>query len=177
MTQAPVITTERLRLRPHRMSDMDAFWAFFQSARAQYVDSPKNRTHLWYGFASEVGSWELQGQGGWAIETRDGALAGQVAVAQPPHFAERELGWILFDGFEGKGIAYEAAAAARDYAFETIGADTLVSYIDNRNARSIALAKRLGAFEDAAAARHDAGDVVYRHPHPSERDGNVEAYA
>ena len=177
MQQAPVISTERLRLRPHVVSDMDAFWEFYQSGRARYMDCPTNRTHLWYGFSSEVGSWELCGWGGWAVETHAGDLLGQIALTQPPHFPELELGWLLFDGFEGHGYAFEAASAALGYAFTVMDVDTLVSYIDRNNARSIALAERLGAFEDKAAARYDASDAVFRHPHPDEFQGGVEAYA
>lgn len=163
---APVLNTPRLRLRPHVHSDMEPFWAFFQSPRAQYVDSPKNRTQLWYGFASEVGSWDLCGHGGWAVEI-DGQLAGQVAITHPPHFPEREIGWILFDGFEGQGYAAEAAQAALDWAWSDLKADTLVSYINARNTRSRALADRLGAVLDGDAATYDSADVVYRH-HPQQ---------
>ncbi|WP_428927822.1 GNAT family N-acetyltransferase [Marinibacterium sp. SX1] len=163
MTAAPIIDTARTRLRPHVLSDMEAFWDFFQSPRAEYVDGPSTRTHLWYGFASETGSWALCGHGGWAIETRDGALAGQVCISQPPHFPELELGWILFDGFEGRGLAFEAASAARDYAFAALGVPTLVSYIDRRNTRSCHLAERLGAVVDPEAKSYDDADVVYRH--------------
>lgn len=162
MTTAPIISGATVRLRPHVMADMDAFWDFFQSDRSGYVSKPDTRTHLWYGFASEVGSWALTGMGGWAIEV-DGALAGQVAVTHPPHFPETEIGWILFDGFEGRGIAYEAAALALDYTRQTIRPASLVSYIDARNARSIALAKRLGAIHDPDAQSYDDADVVYRY--------------
>lgn len=162
MTTAPVISSGRLRLRPHVMGDMDAFWAFYQSPRAQFMDAPKNRTHLWYGFASEVASWELMGMGSWAIEV-DTELAGQVAVTQPPHFAEPELGYILFEGFEGRGIARAAAGLALDYARDAIKPTALVSYIHRGNDRSIALAKRLGARHDPAGKAHDADDVVYRY--------------
>lgn len=142
---------------------MEAFWVFYQSPRAEFMDKPKTRTHLWYGFASEVGSWELQGQGAWAIETADGEIAGQVAVTQPPHFPEPELGWILFDGFEGRGLAFEAASAALEFARSKIRPASLVSYIDRRNVRSIALAKRLGGVEDTVADRFDDNDMVIRH--------------
>ena len=50
-----------------------------------------------------------------------------------------------------------------DHARKQIRPASLVSYIDARNTRSIALAKRLGATPDPAAARHEDGDVVYRH--------------
>lgn len=163
MTTAPVIVLPQGRLRPHRVEDMEAFWIFYQSPRAEFMDKPNTRTQLWYGFASEVGSWELQGQGAWAIETADGEIAGQVAVTQPPHFAEPELGWMLLDGFEGRGLAFEAAAAALEYARSEIRPASLVSYIDRRNARSIALAKRLGGTEDAVAERFDNSDIVVRH--------------
>ena len=162
MTTAPVITGDTVRLRPHVMADMELFWDFYQSDRAHHVSKPNNRTHLWYGFASEVGSWALTGMGGWAVEV-DGALAGQVAVTHPPHFPEPELGWILFSPFEGRGIAYEAASLALDYTRSTIKPTSLVSYIDARNARSIALAKRLGAAPDPLAPKYDDADVVYRH--------------
>lgn len=172
---APVIETARLRLRPHVMEDMDVFWAFYQSPRAEFMDCPKTKTHLFYGLSSEVGSWALMGHGGWAIETKEGRLAGQVAITQPPHFPERELGWLLFDGFEGQGIAQEAALAALFWAWDTLGADTLVSYVHKRNARSVALAQRLGAVQDDTAAVFDAADIVYRHS--PDADGSVEAYA
>jgi RimJ/RimL family protein N-acetyltransferase len=163
MTQAPIITGDTLRLRPHRLADMEAFWAFYQSPRAALMDAPGSKSHLWYGFASEVGSWALSGIGGWAIETSDGTLAGQIALSQPPHFAEMELGWILFDGFEGRGIAHQAAQLALNYARETVRPDSLVSYINRGNTRSVALAKRLGATLDATAASHNTADAVYRH--------------
>ncbi|MEC3860769.1 GNAT family N-acetyltransferase [Mesobacterium sp. TK19101] len=175
---APVLHTPRLRLRPHVMADMDPFWDFFQSARATYVDGPKNRSHFWYGFASETGSWDLMGQGGWGVDTRDGQFIGQVAITQPPHFPEREIGWIFFEAAEGKGYATEAATAALNWAWGQ-GFDTLVSYIHPDNARSIALAKRLGAVHDANADLPDGETpdetVVYRHS--PDTDGSPEAYA
>ena len=176
---APVLDTPRLRLRGHEMSDMEPFWAFFQSDRARFVGRPKNRTHLWYGFASEVGSWDLCGHGGWRVEDRAGTLLGQVAITQPPHFPELELGWMLLDGAEGHGYAQEAATAALNWAWENLGVDSLVSYIDPANARSVALATRLGATPDRAAhlPLGETADetVVYRHF--PDQDGGPEACA
>jgi RimJ/RimL family protein N-acetyltransferase len=167
---APTLTGQSVTLRHHVAADLDGFWAFFQSERAAHVDAPKTRTHMYYGFGSEVGSWSLYGMGGWAIEV-DGALAGQVAVTKPPHFPETEIGWIVFDGFEGQGIAHEAARLALDYAWDQIHPPTLVSYIHPDNARSVALALRLGAFLDDDAelptGETAAETLVFRHTRPS----------
>jgi RimJ/RimL family protein N-acetyltransferase len=178
MRTAPVLSTARLRLRPHVLDDMAALEAFYATDRAAFMGRPKTRTQLWYGFASEVGSWDLMGHGAWAITTQDGALVGQVAITQPPHFPEREIGWLLFEGQDGKGYATEAALAALRWGWQA-GFATLVSYITPENARSVALARRLGAVHDPDAALPE-GDgpedtVVWRHA--PDTDGSPEAYA
>jgi len=178
MREAPVITTPRLRLRPHRMDDMEAFWAFYQTPRAGYIGAPKDRTHLFYGLSSEVVAWDWMGHGAWAVDTAEGDFIGQVAITHPPHFPEREIGWTLFETAEGKGFASEAATAALGWAWEQ-GFDTLVSYITPENTRSRALAERLGAVLDLDAALPEGETaeetVVYRHS--PDADGSPEAYA
>ncbi len=167
MTAAPRIETERLTLRPHRMEDFPAFAAFFASDAARFIGGPLPARGAWHGFAADVGSWDLLGYGDWAIEERaTGAFAGQVALSKPPHFPEREIGWLLIPGFEGRGYATEAARAVRGFAYGTLGWDTAVSYVDPGNHRSIAVARRLGCTEDPAAPPLDPEDLVFRHPAP-----------
>jgi RimJ/RimL family protein N-acetyltransferase len=67
---------------------------------------------------------------------------------------------------EGQGFAFEAARATVAHAFRDLGWDTAVSYIDPDNARSIALAERLGARPDPDARPNEPGLLVYRHPRP-----------
>ena len=55
----------------------------------------------------------------------------------------------------------------RDWAFAVLGVETLVSYVDPANQRSIAVAERLGAYRDAAAVVQDPGDLVFRHRRPA----------
>ena len=43
MTEAPVIRTARLTLRPHRLSDWEPIAAFFASDAARYVGGPLRR--------------------------------------------------------------------------------------------------------------------------------------
>ncbi|MGB1207815.1 MAG: GNAT family N-acetyltransferase [Paracoccaceae bacterium] len=165
MMQAPLLITPRLRLRAHVLSDMDPFWRFYQSDRAVYMSAPQNRTHLFYGLHSEIASWQTMGHGGWAVDTADGQMVGQVSITHPPHFAETEIGWLVFDGYEGQGYAYEAAQAALKWAWANLPHSSLVSYIHRDNARSQALALRLGAAADPKAPC-GASDIVYRHSRP-----------
>jgi RimJ/RimL family protein N-acetyltransferase len=71
---------------------------------------------------------------------------------------------MLYEGFEGRGFATEAAAALRDWTGWALRRSDLVSYIDPRNAASIRVAERLGATPDGQAPRQDPGDLVFRHP-------------
>ncbi|KMW60524.1 Acetyltransferase, GNAT family [Candidatus Rhodobacter oscarellae] len=168
---APTLQTERLTLRAHRMEDFDAFAALWASEDSKFMGGPEDRNMAWHLFAGEIASWQLQGFGYWTLERQsDAALLGGCGFGRPPAFPERELGWYLYADHRGHGYVTEAARAARDFAYGTLGWSTLVSYISLQNAASIAVAERLGAVPDATAAYAD-GDtpedtVVYRHPAP-----------
>lgn len=166
----PVIETARLRLRAPAAADFFVVGPYLASDRTVFIGGPYDRDHAWAEFAASVGAWVLHGFGYWAVDEREsGRLAGAVGFQHPPAFAEKELGWDLYDGFEGRGYATEAAAAARDWWFGARGETTLVSYIDPGNARSIRVAERLGARRDPAATGPDPEDLVFRHPRPEAR--------
>ncbi|MEL6125885.1 MAG: GNAT family N-acetyltransferase [Pseudomonadota bacterium] len=162
---ATMIETERLILRQHTREDLEIYTTFMASDRARGVGGPYGRFHSWQWFASDVAQWVLYGHGGLAIvEKESGAFAGQVTLNHLPHYPENEIGWVAFDGFTGKGYVTEAARALRDYAYQTLGWPTLVSYIDRDNAPSIAVATRLGAVRDYEAKAPGPDDLVFRHP-------------
>lgn len=151
-------------LRSHVIDDFDHYATLFASERATHMGILKRR-HAWYSFTSDVAQWSLLGHGAWAIQDREtDSFLGQVAILKPDHFPELELGWFLLDDAEGKGLALEAATAAKNFAFSTLNVSSLVSYIAKENSRSIHLAKRLGAYLDETAMRDDPEDLVYRHP-------------
>ena len=161
---APTITTDRLILRSHRREDFEPIAALFQSPRSRYMDGPKPAADVWRYFTNDVGQWVILGYGTWAVTLRDGTYIGQVGINRPLDFPEDELGWLLFDGYEGRGYAYEAALAARGFAFGEVGLKTLVSYIDPDNGPSIRLAERLGAVRDPdAATPNGEACLVFRH--------------
>jgi RimJ/RimL family protein N-acetyltransferase len=173
---APRLETARLILRAPRRADFDACAAILMSERARHIGGPMSLGQAWRDFAADAGSWALLGYGAFAIEPRDpsafcGARClGLIFLHHPAHFPEREIGWMIAEAAEGRGVALEAAAAARLWAARVLGGPALVSYIDAPNARSIALAERLGARPDpeARAPAFDGGAAirVWRHPDP-----------
>lgn len=167
MTTAPMLETDRLLLRPMTMADWPDYAALMQSDRARYMGGPHDEAAAWGLFCHDVALWPLFGHGSLMIEEKaGGACLGQVGINHGPLFPEKELGWLVYPPAEGKGFAYEAASAFRAWAFETLGLETLVSYIDPDNWRSRKLAERLGAVIDPQAPRHEPQDLVYRHPRP-----------
>lgn len=170
LANIPVLETERLVLRAPEAGDLDAVAAFYASPRSAFAGGPLDPAHAWRQLAIEIGHWPMRGYGRWTVVRRDtGAAAGLVGIIHPPAWPEPELGWDLFDGHEGQGLASEAARAVRDHCYRTLGWTTLISLIAPDNTRSAALARRLGARIDGRFdhIRHGSLDI-WRHPAPEE---------
>lgn len=159
-----ILQTERLILRRPQADDYPAHADFFASDRAEFVGGRSEGVRGWMMFAGEIGHWDIHGYGMFTAVLKDtGAPVGLVGPFFPPQWPEREVGWLVWDGAEGKGIAHEAASAALSHVFTDLGWDTGVSYINLGNTRSIALAERLGAARDDTAERPFDDVLVYRH--------------
>jgi RimJ/RimL family protein N-acetyltransferase len=89
---------------------------------------------------------------------------------RPVGIPEPEFSYTLWRAAdEGRGLMSEAAAEAMRWTWEAVRPPSLVSYIDPANARSAALAARLGAALDPAAEPSEPGIHVYRHHAPAAR--------
>lgn len=165
----PRIETERLVLRGPEHRDFEPLAAFFaDESRAAGFGGAMPRDEAWRWFASSIGHWALHGYGFWTVEPKEtGEPAGICGIWNPEGWPEPEIGWVLFKNAEGKGIAYEAAQAARAHAYAHFGLTTLTSNILPGNARSVALAERLGAWHERTYEniRHGT-EMLYRHPGP-----------
>lgn len=170
-----VLRTERLTLRRPAARDLATFVAYIGTGRASMNGGPLPPGRAWRAFAAQLGQWELNGFGLWAITvTGDDRIRGTCGGWFPGDWPEREIGWSLYDpADEGMGYAAEAARAAIAHAFDVWGWDTAVSYVHPDNARSRALALRLGATLDPAAAKPPAEvpPLVFRHPRPAGTPG------
>lgn len=171
LTNAPRLEAERLILRGPEQADAEPVIAFLMdSTRAGGFGGYDNRGDAWRWFALMVGHWHIHGYGYFVIEDRaSGKAAGISGIWNPEGWPEPELGWVVFDGFEGRGIAFEAATRARQWAYapDGLAMTTLTSNIVPSNTRSKALAKRLGAVYERTYHNPNMGeDELWRHPGP-----------
>lgn len=163
----PTLHTERLTLRAPGPEDFEPFAAFYASERASMVGGPMERHDAWRALAGILGHWSLRGFGRWSVEL-GGEPMGVVGLHFPEGWPAPEVGWLLYDGAEGRGIAREAAEAALAHAYGALGWTTAISIVHPDNARSIALAERMGARRDGEFRHPKVGPVpVWRHPGPS----------
>jgi RimJ/RimL family protein N-acetyltransferase len=161
---APTLHTQRLTLRPMVVADFPAYATMLASPRAKGMGGPFTERDAWGMFCHDTACWTLFGHGALMVDRSDtGETVGQVGINAGPLFPETELGWLLYDGHEGHGFATESAQALRDWVFARRAVDSLVSYTDQTNTASQAVARRLGAVLDTDAPRQDPEDLVWRH--------------
>jgi RimJ/RimL family protein N-acetyltransferase len=163
----PVLWTERLRLRLPADRDLEASASFWASERSHQMGGPWTCEKTRESHLDLVDQWRRNGFSLFTVTLRDSDNGiGGIGPFYPKDHPEPELGWSLWDvRNEGRGFAYEAAVAVRDWFFDTTSFDTAVSYTDPANTRSHRLCERLGAAIDPDA-NHPYGDeptLTYRH--------------
>ena len=119
-TAASILETERLRLRPFRESDWDAYAAMCADAEVMRhlgTGATLSRDETWRAIASMLGHWTLRGYGLWAAAERSsGDLVGHIGFWNPEGWPGFELGWTLRRSFWGRGYATEGARKALEAA-------------------------------------------------------------
>ncbi len=140
------LETERLFLRRFAEQDLDAFAGIVADEDVmRFMDGPRDRATAWSDMTRILGHWVLRGYGMWALqEKHSGALIGRVGLWNPEGWPGLEVGWLVARSRWGQGFATEAARASLEYAFDTVGADHVISLINPQNTASIRVAEKLG---------------------------------
>src|SRR4051794_13439607 len=182
----PDVDTDRLELRRWSAADADDLGQVNADPEVvEFVTGGVPLTRLESRLASEkiVAHWTDYGFGLWSVRRRDDdrRLLGFTGVAHPLWFPELahtvEVGWRLRRDAWGHGYATEGARAAIHAAFSAMPISELVALIHPGNARSRAVAKRLGMHHDRTLPHptrpHDLEVHVIRaaarRTHPAER--------
>jgi RimJ/RimL family protein N-acetyltransferase len=158
LTAIPTLETPRLRLRRPGAGDLDAFAELHADPEVmRYLGAGAaiDRDESWRVVAMILGHWVLRGFGPFAVEERaTGRMIGRVGVWQPEGWPGPELIWTLARASWGRGLASEAAAAARDYALGPLGIRQPYVLIHPDNAASLRVAEKIGGrFERADTLR------------------------
>lgn len=143
----PVIETERLILRLPQPSDFEAWADLNASEEAQrFLGGPLTRELAWRNMATMSGGWLTRGFSMFSVvEKASGRWIGRLGPWQPEGWPGTEVGWGLAPHAWGKGYATEGAAAAIDWAFDTLGWTEVIHTIEPANLNSVAVAQRLGS--------------------------------
>ena len=149
----PVVTTARLRLRPHTPDDIDAATAMWADRTVTRFTGGRafTREESWARLLRYTGTWDWFGYGFWAVEEiESGSYVGQLGLGEfardtvPPLPLVPEVGWSFVAAAHGRGFASEGVRAALAWADANVTADRTMCLIDPANIASIRVARRCG---------------------------------
>lgn len=151
--ETPGLETPRLLLRPPELAD----WPFWRAHQADPVamheTGPQAVPAAWTNFLAACGCWRLHGFGMFSVIDRSsGVWMGKCGPSVLPDWPGIELGWSLMPAFHGRGLAVEAAIAARDWLFGAVGLDRIVHTIQPANVASQRVAMRIGSWSTGPLA-------------------------
>jgi RimJ/RimL family protein N-acetyltransferase len=167
---APVLETQRLRLRPHAPADLDAsveMWS--DPVVVRFIGGNKlPRQQVWSRLLAYAGHWALMGFGYWAVEEKEtDAFIGEVGFADfkrdivPSLEGAPELGWALASSAHGKGFATEALRAVISWGDGRFAKGRTACLIDPGNVASLRVAQKCGYEEFARTVYKDEPTILF----------------
>ncbi len=165
MSSGPFLMTERLILRPPSAEDFDGWAAFASDSETmRHLGGTKGRSEAWRMLCMMVGAWQVRGYAMFSMILRDtGQWVGRTGPWMPEGWPGTEVGWGVAREYAGKGFAHEAAVASIDYAFDVLGWDNVIHTIDPANTASVALAERLGSYDQGPTRLPDPFEHIQVH--------------
>jgi len=165
--QAPLIETERLRLRSYRSNDFSGSAALWSDPLVIRHTTRKALTpeESWGKTLRNAGLWPVVGYGYWAVDEKGGSeFIGEVGFGdfhrdlQPSIAGLPELGYVFRSHAHGKGYATEAVRAAIAWLDRNVAPKRSVCVIHEQNRASIHVAEKCGYREFDRS--HYKGDPV-----------------
>ena len=151
--KAPLLETERLILRAHRLEDFPAHAALWADplVTAQIGVEPRTLDESWMSFLNRPGTWEYMGYGFWAVEEKaSGHFIGAMGFIQARRdipiacVDAPEIGWGLARAYHRRGYAGEGAAAVSAWGDANLASPLTWCIIDPANLASRKVAEKLG---------------------------------
>ncbi len=164
-----IAETDRLVLREFELSDLDDLASIMADPRVMEFSTSGpwdlDRTKAFLERCQVDYSAERWGYRRWAlIHKADDRLIGYCGLARYDEVdgsPEIAIGYRLTPEYWGRGLATEAAAATRDYAFGSLGMTRLISTIEPENRASIQVAEKIGMTCEKQIQKWDLRLLVY----------------
>ncbi len=149
----PVVRTERLLLRQHRVADFEDCCRLTTDPEAVRLiyQTPMSPEDTWHRLMRFAGHWALLGYGLFLVEElATGRVIGQVGLADfhrglgadfDPY---PEFAWMMAHDSHGKGYATEAVRAALGWMEANFAPPRTVCIIDPHNTPSLRVAEKMG---------------------------------
>lgn len=162
------LETERLRLRLPRAEDFPSYAALLADPEVnRFIGGAElaDPATAFRALGSLLGHWHLRGYAPWLVEERAcGALVGRVGCFYPLDWPAPELAWTLGRDWWGRGLAQEAASAARAAVREHLHPARLISIVALDNEPSQRLARRLRCIPTERRQINGIDCIVFEHP-------------
>lgn len=143
-----VMKTERLRIRLMKWGDHANIMKIFSDPIAmRYYPSTKNEEEANFWINWTLDNYRKFGVGLWVVEASStGEFLGMCGLVPQKidGTVRMEIGYLFVRKHWGQGYATEAALACKDYGFDYLKCQELISLIDPDNRPSIKVARRLG---------------------------------
>lgn len=160
------LETERLLLRPYRLEDLDDLHAMLSDPEhMRWYPEPFSREGSLEWLERQIARHETRGYALWIVEDRrTGAFLGTAgpSLVTIEEADEVEIGWHTRPGRKGEGIAPEAGAAARDWAFANLEVDHLIALVRPENRPSGRVAEKIGMHVDREVDYKGLRHLIYR---------------
>ena len=166
----PVLETDRLILRGHRVEDFaDCLALWTDPEVTRFIGGrPSTQEEVWSRLLRYVGHWALLGFGYWVISEKEtGRFMGEVGFAnfrrviEPSLDGMPEIGWALAPHSHGKGYATEAARAAIAWGDVHFGPVRTACIIAPENEPSIRVAEKCGYREFQRTTYKDQPTIMF----------------
>jgi ribosomal-protein-alanine N-acetyltransferase len=148
LSHVPILTTQRLILRPLTLDDADALFQISQEENIfRYFPTqaawPMEKVERYINHQNS--HWETFHYGHWAVTMREtGQLMGWNGLEFLPETNEIEVGYLFSKEFWGKGYATEATNETVKFGIETVGVKEIIGLTHPENIASQRVLEKSG---------------------------------
>ncbi|HOP06289.1 MAG TPA: GNAT family N-acetyltransferase [candidate division Zixibacteria bacterium] len=161
-----VLKTGPLELREMTPDDFEELHVVFSDPIAmRYYPRPFTREMTTGWIEWNLRNYEQYGFGLWAVmHTEDERLIGDcgLTIQLVDGVEELEIGYHILRSYWGQGLATRCATACRDYAFDELKRERVISWMNPANTASRRVAEKIGMhLEKETVDSHGKPAVVY----------------